>query len=146
MTHMIKPLLGCSFQMNHSLVWYWDTPFLQICLLCDINFSPIASQTWCLLRLLPLIIGDLIPKDNSYWINFLCLNELVDHITVPETTRDMARYLRDLIQEHHLCFKQLYPHQCLTPRFHHLIHLPHWIIQWFRTCHLKYYIASSNIQ
>jgi len=81
---------------------------------------------WCLLRLLPLIIGDLVPKDNPYWINFLRLIELVDYLSAPETT---LGYLRDLIQDHHSCFKELYPYQRITPKFHHLVHIPHYIIQ-----------------
>jgi len=88
-----------------------------------------ASQTWCLMRLLPIIIGDRIPSDNPYWLNFLRLLELIDYISAPETTREIAGYLRDLIQDHHICFKQLYPEQRLTPKFHHLIHLPNYIIQ-----------------
>jgi len=67
-----------------------------------------ASQTWCLLRLLPLIIGDCIPSDNPNWSNFLRLLELVDYVTAPETTCEIAGYLRDLIEDHHKCFKELY--------------------------------------
>ncbi|XP_065893179.1 uncharacterized protein [Dysidea avara] len=89
-----------------------------------------SSQTWCLLRLLPLIIGDCVPNDNPNWANFLRLLMLVDYVTAPETTREIAGYLRDLIQDHHTCFKQLYPERRLTPKFHHLVHLPHYIIQY----------------
>jgi len=106
------------------------TTFIQSVHVVDTLFADfVASQTWCLLRLLPFIIGDCIPYDNPNWSNFLRLLELIDYVTAPETTREIAGYLRDLIQDHHMSFKQLYPEQRLTPKFHHLTHLPKYIIQ-----------------
>ena len=81
------------------------------------------------MRLLPLIIGDLIPEANPYWVNFLRLLELVDYVCAHETTTAIAGHLRDVIKDHHICFKLLYPDRCLTPKFHHLIHLPKWITE-----------------
>ena len=99
-------------------------------MLLKLCFYPIiASQTWCLIHLLPLMIGDLIPEDNSYWGCFLILLDIVDFVCAPETTVCVAGYLRDLIKEHHVKFRQLYPHNHLTPKFHYLIHMPQWIIR-----------------
>ena len=74
----------------------------------------LASQTWCLIRLLPLIICDLIPEEHPHWKNFLRLLELVDYVCAHETTSAIAGYFRDLIRDHHICFKLLYPDQRMT--------------------------------
>ncbi len=55
------------------------------------NIIYIASQTWCLIRLLPLIIGDLVPKDDPHWINFLILLDIVDYTFSPKTTLGIFR-------------------------------------------------------
>ena len=93
-------------------------------------FSATASQTWCLIRLLPLIIGDLIPIDSDpYWKNYLLLVSIVDYVCAPESTLGIAGHLRSMIAEHHSNFKQLYPHRPLTPKFHYMTHMPQWIVQ-----------------
>lgn len=79
--------------------------------------------------MLPFIIGDLIPEENNHWKNYLILHTIVGYAFAPETTKGIAGYLRDLIQQHHAKFKELYPERPLTPKFHHLIHLPQWIIE-----------------
>ena len=54
---------------------------------------------WCLLQLLPLLIGNLIPKDCKYWLNFLKLLKIIDIIFAPETTN-----LAELIEDRHTTF------------------------------------------
>ena len=81
------------------------------------------------MRLLPLIIGDLIPEENPNWINFMRLVTIVDYVCAPQTTIGIAGYLSDLIHEHHSHFKELYPNRPLTPKFHYMIHFPQWIAQ-----------------
>jgi len=90
----------------------------------------VASQIWCLIRLLPLIIGDLIPSDDPYWNNFQNLLTITDYVLVPKSTIEIAGYLQELICQHHTQFKQLYPDRPIMPKFHHMIHLPQWIIQY----------------
>ena len=83
---------------------------------------------WCLLRLLPLIIGDLVPEDCKYWLNFLKLLKIVDIIFALETTNGLAGYLAELIEDHHTTLTQLYARP-VTPKFHYMLHMPQWIIQ-----------------
>ena len=71
-------------------------------------FLIVASQMWCLLRLLPLLIGDLVPEDCELWLNYLKLLKIMDIIFAPETTNGLAGYLSELIEEHHTTFTQLY--------------------------------------
>ena len=69
----------------------------------------IASQTWCLIRLLPLIIGDLLPKDVACGTNFVNLLTNSDYVLAPQSTTGIAGYLQELICKHYTEFKQLYP-------------------------------------
>ena len=82
-----------------------------------------------MIRLLPFIIGDLIPEDNPNWTNFLRQREIIDYVCAPETTLAIAGYLRDLIHDHHTIFKELYPNRALTPKFNYMIHIPQSIEQ-----------------
>ena len=95
-------------------------------LVCHI---PLASQTWWLIRLFPLIVGDLVPDGNHHWKNFLLLLTIVDYICANECTLGIAGYLRDLIKEHHVGFQELYPQRSFTPKFHYMVHMPQWIVK-----------------
>lgn len=52
-----------------------------------------ASETWSLARMLPLIIGDLVPEDNPYWKLFLLLLDILDLVMSPKSTPAVASYL-----------------------------------------------------
>ena len=55
---------------------------------CIFNHQPtryihIAAQMWCLARMLPLIMGDLIPENDTYWDNFLQLLKFEEIVFAP---------------------------------------------------------------
>jgi hypothetical protein len=66
-----------------------------------------AVQVWCLLKYLPLIIGEFVPCDDENWLFLLHLSELVDLIFAPKFTIGTVSYLRELIADHLQQFKQL---------------------------------------
>ena len=86
-----------------------------------------ASQTWCLGRFLPLLIGDLIPKEDDHWENYLQLMTIMDYIFAPTTNKEIIGYLRMLIEDFLTDFHELYPQRRLTPKMHYLIHIPTWM-------------------
>ena len=88
----------------------------------------VASESWSLARMLPLLVGDLVPEDDPHWLNFLLLLSIIDIIMAPKT-RALAAYLRELILQHHTAFKELYPERPITPKMHYIIHIPHWMIR-----------------
>ncbi len=59
---------------------------------------------WLLGRILPLVIGDLVPEDNEKWLNFLLLMEIVDRLFSPHISEDSVAYLSVLISDHHSTF------------------------------------------
>ena len=58
----------------------------------------VASKMWCLGRLLPLIIGDLVPEDDEKWELFLQLT-IIDYVFAPKTTSKVVAYVRLLMVE-----------------------------------------------
>ena len=78
---------------------------------------------WCLGRLLPLMIGEKILEDDPYWCNFLLLLTIIDYTFAPVLSTRCSSYLKDLINDHHREFKQLYPHKSAIPKMHYMVHL-----------------------
>lgn len=83
-----------------------------------------ASQMWCLLRLLPTMIGDLIPMDDKHWELLLLLLSCMELIFSPSLTVAATLYLSKIIEEHHCLFLELYPHLHLRPKHHFMLHYP----------------------
>ena len=94
------------------------------------SYIHVASQMWCLARLLPLVIGGLIPEQNLYWDNFILMLKITDYIFAPVTSADIAMYVKDLILEHHQTFRELYPNASIIPKMHYMLHLPEWMIRY----------------
>ena len=78
-----------------------------------VHFS--ATQMWCLGRLLPLIIGEKIEKDDGHWLNFLRFLMIMDYVFAPILSPDCIDHLKVLIKEHHQTWKELYPTLNITP-------------------------------
>jgi hypothetical protein len=88
-----------------------------------------ASQMWCLIRNLPLMIGDLVPEGNEHLELLLILLECMDFIFSPEVTVEESFFLKQLIKDHHSYFLHLYPNRHLKPKHHFMTHYPHQIRQ-----------------
>ena len=84
---------------------------------------------WLFARLLPMIIGDLIPNDDEYWELFLQMMDIVDILFSPSITEDHAAYLTVLINDHHEEFRRLYPGHSVLPKQHFMVHMPRLMIQ-----------------
>lgn len=83
-----------------------------------------AAQMWCLLRLLPTLIGDLIPTENKEWKLLLLLLLCMEFIFSPSLTVAGTLCLSKIIEEHHSLFLELYPHCHLRPKHHFMLHYP----------------------
>ena len=73
-----------------------------------------AAQMWCLGRLLPVMIGDMIPADDEHWQNFLDMMTIIDYVFAPAVKPDIAAFLHGKIRDHHDRFCRLYPDSSLT--------------------------------
>jgi hypothetical protein len=83
-----------------------------------------ATQMWCLIRNLPLLIGDKVPEEHPYFELLLQLLECMDFIFCPEITIEETFFLKHLIKEHHEYFLDLFPDRTLKPKHHFMTHYP----------------------
>lgn len=83
-----------------------------------------AIQTFCLIRHVPLILGDVLQEENEHWRLLLLLLQIINIIFSPVITDGMTVCLKHLIVEHHTLFKDLYPHRKLIPKHHFMTHYP----------------------
>lgn len=84
---------------------------------------------WLLGRTLPLMIGDYIPEDDDYWMNYLRMMEITDRVFSPRCTESDANYVQALTSDHHSEFFHLYPNHTVIPKMHYMIHIPRLMIQ-----------------
>jgi len=81
-----------------------------------------ASEMWCFLRNLPLLIGSFIPRQQMHWRLLLMLLEIIDIVFSPAITDNLCHFLGHLVEEHHCYFKKLFPDKQLLPKHHFLVH------------------------
>lgn len=87
---------------------------------------------WCLARILPLVVGEWIPEDDTHYCTFLILRSILDITMAPLLSIGKAMHLRELIDEYHQSFKLCYPENSVIPKMHYIVHLPKWILRWMR--------------
>ena len=75
---------------------------------------------------LPLMSGDIIPKEDKHWENFLNLLDIVDYVLAPTTTAEKMAFVSVLVEDFLMEFQDLY-HRSLIPKMQYLIHVPSWI-------------------
>ncbi|XP_064473436.1 uncharacterized protein LOC135388062 [Ornithodoros turicata] len=83
-----------------------------------------ASQKWCLFRLMPLILGPIVPEGNDKWELFLTFRELADIILAEKMPSECPQYLEDKIEEFFMMFLPKYPNARVHPKLHYMVHYP----------------------
>lgn len=87
-----------------------------------------SAQSWLLARILPLLVGSIIPESDAHWQCYLKLLKIIDIALAPLITKDVCGVLGVLIKEHHNAFKKLNPGWTITPKMHYMIHYPMQIV------------------
>ena len=77
---------------------------------------------WCLARYLPLLIGDIIPKEDDHWENFLNFLDVVDYVLAPTSTAEKMAFVSVLVEDFLMEFQELYD-RSLIPKMHYLLHV-----------------------
>lgn len=80
-----------------------------------------AAENWCLLRLLPVIIGDKVDPRDPVWQLVIQLKELVERMCAPKITTAQIAYL-NIVVEYLETRKTVFPSDKLKPRHHYLLH------------------------
>ncbi|XP_034096114.1 uncharacterized protein LOC117562389 isoform X1 [Gymnodraco acuticeps] len=83
-----------------------------------------AHENWALLRLLPFIIGHLVPEGEIAWQILLDLKDIAELVVAPRQTDESIAYLEGKISEHRQKYQELFPDVRLLPKHHYLEHYP----------------------
>lgn len=86
------------------------------------NLKGTASEKWCLLRLLGLILGDLVPEGDADWELYLQFREIVDIVFATVIPCEYLPYLETTVQTFLVDFAQRYGAAAITPKMHYLVH------------------------
>ena len=87
------------------------------------HISATASEAWCIFRLLPSVIGDLVPIRHDSWILYLLLSEIMDKVIAPQLKISAINYLKLLTSDFYASFAEKAPH-LVKPKLHFLFHYP----------------------
>jgi len=93
----------------------------------DYKLSQTAVQTWCLLRVIPFLVSDLVPKNDMHLSLILLLNRINEIVYAPKLRPSILPYLSKLIEEHNCLFRELFPAISPINKHHHLTHYPQYI-------------------
>lgn len=80
-----------------------------------------GGQTWCLLRLLPLMLGSRVPADDDRWLFLIELKEICDILFAPMQSVDVLS-LQMKVSDHLHKFFDLFPDTCMKPKHHFISH------------------------
>ncbi|KAL2093349.1 hypothetical protein ACEWY4_010661 [Coilia grayii] len=89
-----------------------------------------AHENWCLLRLLPFMVGRKVPEDDLVWQVIMTLKEVVELVMAPVHTDYTIGCLESKIGEHRHRFLEVFPEEKIIPKHHFLEHYP-WLITAF---------------
>ena len=95
-----------------------------------------AVQVWCLMRLLPIFVGDLVPVGDTVWELLLVLIDVVELSLAKTISPAQAVFLRDLTKELLVLFKEQFPNQTFKPKAHFVLHYPEQILKFGPLVHL----------
>ena len=95
----------------------------------DSHLRQSASQTLILLRILPFLIGSMIPEDEEHWTCFLLLRKILDIVLCPVGSVSLCNSLKILIRDHNSTYLRLYGLDAFFPKMHFLVHYPEQILQ-----------------
>ncbi|KAJ8022993.1 hypothetical protein HOLleu_38047 [Holothuria leucospilota] len=83
-----------------------------------------AAQMWCLMRLLFLLWGNIIPQGDIYWQLLIYLVEICDLAAAPVHSNESIAYLEGTVFDFLELFVMLFPGEKLKPKMHYLMHYP----------------------
>ena len=94
---------------------------------CDDTYISAAAEMWCLARLLPVMIGEHVPQDDERWGLYKIFLMIMDYVFAPITDEGIIEHVRELIEDHHTKFCELYPDCSIIPKQHYMVHIPDWM-------------------
>ena len=87
-----------------------------------------AAENWCLLRMIPFLIGCQVPENDPYWEFLMHLKLIVQLIFSPYFVLSYISYLQSELTDHLRRFKELFPDKNIKPKQHFILHYPQHIM------------------
>lgn len=82
-----------------------------------------AAQNWCMLRLLPLLIGEkLSDADQEVWQLYLLLKKIVELVCCKFITHAQIAYMQVLVEDYLDRRTAAFPEENLRPKHHYMLH------------------------
>ena len=88
----------------------------------NVDVKQTMSQMWCLVRLLPLMVGTNVPEDDNAWEVLLMLLKAMEYICSPELRTGHIDVMHDIIQEFFALRLRTFPEYELRPKDHYILH------------------------
>ena len=83
-----------------------------------------GHENAALLRLLPLIVGNVIPEGDGAWAVLMELKDLLELVLAPSFTEETIQYLQSKIRDHRQMLLEVFPQFRLRPKHHYIEHYP----------------------
>lgn len=83
-----------------------------------------GHENWCLIRLLPLLIGHCVPEGNDAWEVLMLLKDIVALALAPRHTSVSVYILESKVAEHRELLQSTFPSFRLRPKHHYLERYP----------------------
>ena len=84
---------------------------------------PQLVKAWCVFRLLPFVIGDLVPVRHDSWKLYLLLSEIMDKVIALQLEISAINYQELLISDFYASFAKKAPH-LVKPKLQFFLHYP----------------------
>jgi len=104
-----------------------------------------AAEMRSLVRILPMLIGDLVDESDEMWKLYLFLRDLYDIVLSPSVQRGVSTILKNTIAEHHRLYIKL-TGDTLKPKHHFVIHYPQILLKSGPFVKYSYYRPEAKHQ
>ena len=94
-----------------------------------------AVEKWCLFRLLPLLIGDVVDDKDKVWKLYLLARDICEIVLAPVVDPAWLPYLELIIAHHHALLKDVAP-KAFIPKMHFIVHYPRLLLTFGPLRHL----------
>lgn len=81
-----------------------------------------GHENWCLIRLLPLLIGHNIPEGDNTWEILMLLKDIVALVVAPQFNEESLYILDYKVAEHRDLLQSTFPDFTLRPKHHYIEH------------------------
>lgn len=99
-----------------------NLPLISYAEIKNKKLSMSGSESSNFILIFAILVGDLIPENDTVWPLYLKMREIMDLILAPRLQRETCNLFRVLVSEFHMMFAELFPNERFTPKAHYFVH------------------------